>query len=181
MTHLPLWYLGEIPVEECDKAFLELMEITPKDATMGVEGEAKDHLTRNTSIRFADHSHWFGKHLLEWGNLANQSCNWKYQIDSHEAIQFAEYGTGQHYHWHVDNFPLSGKETDRKITVICIMNDPSEWEGGELEFCMFEKHIPKLKKGSIIAFPSLIQHRVLPVTKGKRYSATMWVNGPRFR
>jgi PKHD-type hydroxylase len=181
MTHLPIWYLGEIPVEECDKAFSELIEITPKDATMGVEGEAKDHLTRNTSIRFAEHSHWFGKQLLECGNLANSICKWEYQVNNYESIQFAEYGVGQHYHWHVDNFPLSGNPVERKITVICIMNDPSEWEGGDLQFRLYQEYTPQLKKGSIIAFPSIIEHRVLPVTKGIRYSATMWINGPRFK
>jgi PKHD-type hydroxylase len=181
MSHLPIWYLGEVPIEECDKAFSDLLAITPKDATMGKDGEAKDHLTRSTTVRFAPKDHWFGQVMLKFGNLANANCNWGWNIDNYEAIQFAEYGEGQHYHWHVDNFPLSGASIDRKVSVVCLMNDPSEFEGGVLQFRLYEEYTPELKKGSIIAFPSVVEHRVLPVTKGIRYSATMWINGPRFR
>jgi PKHD-type hydroxylase len=181
MAHLPIWYLGEVPIADCDKAFSELISLPPGDATMGITGEEKDQKTRDTIIRFADHSHWFGKMMLDYGNLANRECNWGWITEGYEAIQFAEYRENQHYHWHVDNFPLSGNIIDRKITVVCLMNDPTEFEGGGLELRLYQEYSTVLKKGSIVAFPSIIEHRVLPVTKGIRYSATMWVNGPRFR
>jgi predicted 2-oxoglutarate/Fe(II)-dependent dioxygenase YbiX len=38
-----------------------------------------------------------------------------------------------------------------------------------------------MSHGTIIAFPPILEHRVIPVTSGVRYSATMWFNGPRFR
>ena len=181
MSHLPIWYLGEVPVEQCDKAFSELMALPPKDATMGKVGESIDHLTRNTTIRFAPQEQWFGTLMMNYGYLANKDCNWGWDINSHEAIQFAEYGAGQHYHWHTDNFPLSGAQTDRKITVICLMNDPLEFKGGTLQFRLYQEYTPELKKGSIISFPSIIEHRVLPIIEGVRYSATMWISGPRFK
>ena len=62
------------------------------------------------------------------------------------------------------------------------MNDPSEFEGGKLEMRFEQKeHTVPLNKGTIVAFPSFIEHRVTPVTSGTRYTATMWVNGPRLR
>jgi PKHD-type hydroxylase len=37
------------------------------------------------------------------------------------------------------------------------------------------------KQGSIVVFPSFIEHKVTPVTKGVRYTAVTWANGPSFR
>jgi PKHD-type hydroxylase len=61
------------------------------------------------------------------------------------------------------------------------MNDPSEFEGGLLQLRMYQEFTPELKMGSIIAFPSFLEHGVTPVTKGVRYTATMWLSGPRFK
>ena len=142
MSHLPIWYLGQAPIEDCDKAFAEYMLLPTQDATMGIKSTNTDHSQRNTTIRFSDKENWFGLMMYKYALLAN---------------------------------------TDRKITVICLMNDPSEFEGGELQIRLYGDFTPELKKGSLIAFPSVLEHRVTPVTKGVRYSATMWLSGPRFR
>jgi PKHD-type hydroxylase len=181
MSHLPIWYLGEFPAEDCDKAMSEFMQIPPKDASMGKEGDQLDYTFRNTTVRFVDRMHWFGLNMLSYGNLANQECKWGWETDSYEAMQFAEYSVGQKYNWHVDNFPLHGGEKDRKITVVCLMSDPSEFDGGELQLRLYGEFTPPLKKGYIIAFPSVIEHQVTPVTRGVRYTATMWLSGPRFK
>jgi len=46
-----------------------------------------------------------------------------------------------------------------------------------------EVHLPReaKKMGSVIAFPSYINHKVSPVTKGLRKSLVAWVSGPRWR
>lgn len=181
MSHLPIWYLGKMPTEKCNTAFEEFMFINPIDASMGKNGDKVDHLFRNTTVRFADKSHWLGIDFFQYGNFANTECKWGYDIDQHEAIQFAEYGIDQKYDWHVDNFPLSGNEIDRKVTVVCMMSDPQDFEGGELQLRLYNNYVPIMEKGSIIAFPSIIEHRVTPVTKGKRYTATMWLSGPKFK
>ena len=36
------------------------------------------------------------------------------------------------------------------------------------------------KTGSIIIFPSYMEHRIKPVTKGTRYSLVIWFLGPPF-
>ena len=41
--------------------------------------------------------------------------------------------------------------------------------------------IKENRPGSFIVFPSFIQHRVLPVTKGTRRSLVGWASGPKFR
>jgi predicted 2-oxoglutarate/Fe(II)-dependent dioxygenase YbiX len=52
------------------------------------------------------------------------------------------------------------------------LND--DYEGGELVF--WESETIKLKAGSIMIFPSnfMYPHKVMPVTKGTRYSYVSW-------
>lgn len=179
--HLPIWYMDKIPADMCDKATQEYMTIQPRDATMGAKGEELSHANRNTTVRFAEKAHWFGVMMRDFGVAANKECGWDYDITDHEAVQFAHYGPGQHYGWHVDNFPLAGLPTDRKVSVVCLMTDPSEFEAGELQLRLYSEYTAPLVKGSVIAFPSIIEHRVTPVIAGLRATATMWLNGPRFR
>ena len=181
MPHLPLWYLGQLSEENCNKALEEFKLIPTQDATMGIDANLKDHNTRNTKIRFANKNHWFGKILFDYAINANKECQWNYDINGSEDIQLAEYGVNQHYEWHTDTFTLSGAPIDRKVTVVCLMNNPSEFEGGQLQFRLYSEYNPVLIKGSIIAFPSIIEHRVLPVLTGIRYTATMWLFGPKFK
>ena len=70
--------------------------------------------------------------------------------------------------------------------------DPKEYEGGEVEFHSFNaspdgKYDAPLiskdefkEKGTMIVFPSIIWHRVKPLTKGIRYSLVGWWGGPLF-
>jgi len=65
--------------------------------------------------------------------------------------------------------------------VVCMMSDPVDFEGGALQLRMYQEFTPPMTKGTIIAFPSFLEHQVTPVTKGVRYTATMWLSGPRFK
>jgi PKHD-type hydroxylase len=165
----------------CDEVVRDLSEIPPRDATMGKDGDVLAHAHRNTEVRFAPHDFPFSAGMEQHAFNGNVECKWGYEITGREAIQFAKYGAGQHYNWHVDNFPLHGGDTDRKVTVVVLLNDPSEFEGGEFHIRLYQEYVAPLVKGSVIAFPSILEHRVTPVTKGVRMSATMWLYGPRFR
>lgn len=181
MTHLPIWYLQKISHEDCDKTIEELSQLEAQDATMGKDGESKAHQHRNTSVVFAPFDYWLSDQLTRIAAEANEACGWGYEIDGREAIQFARYGEGQHYRWHVDTFTLSGRPKDRKITCVALLNDVSEWEGGELQLRLYDEYKAPMEKGVVIAFPSILEHRVTPVLKGFRYTATIWFHGPRFR
>ena len=181
MSHLPLWYLGELPAPVCDKMLEEFSSGELKKAAMGIDGEVVNSGHRDTSVVFAPFDHWFSTPMEAHAFTANKECKWDYEINQREAVQVAKYGVDQHYGWHVDNFPLAGNAIDRKVTVVCQLNDPSEYEGGELQLRLYQEYTAPLKKGTLIAFPSIIEHRVLPVTKGVRYSAALWTAGPRFR
>lgn len=173
--------MGHVPESVCDLAVSEFVQFPRKDATMGVDGTFVENTKRNTSVHFVPGNHWFGALMCGHGVQSNLVCDWGYKIDTNEDLQFAEYGPNQHYDWHTDTFTLAGKDQDRKVTVVCLLNQPTEFEGGQFEIRLYNDYVAPLTKGTIIAFPSILEHRVTPVLSGVRYSATMWINGPRFR
>lgn len=105
-------------------------------------------------------------------------------------LQFTEYlaEEGGHYDWHIDTVPSSSKTRqeesifDRKLSITILLSDPSEFQGGDLEF-VGEPMDPRIYKqqGAAVIFPSFLAHRVSPVTQGKRYSLVAWIEGPQFR
>jgi PKHD-type hydroxylase len=179
MAHLPLWYTSELDSDTCNQIVAELSGIEVRDASMGVAGEQFDKTRRNTNVRFGGDNYWLGDKLEQFAHEANKVCKWEYHVTGRENVQFAEYGPEQHYAWHTDTFTLAGTPTERKITVVCLLND--EFEGGEFQVRLYSDYTAPLQKGTMIAFPAILEHRVIPVTSGVRYSATMWFNGPRFR
>ena len=68
----------------------------------------------------------------------------------------------------------------RKISMTCLLSNPSEFTCGELEF-MEKNKIPNLKQGQAIFFASFLRHRVAPVKKGTRRSLVMWFGGQPFK
>lgn len=179
MNHLPLWYMAQLGDEMCDRVVEELAVVEAKEATMGVDGAETNLTTRKTKVRFADAGYWLEGIFDRLAIEANRQCGWEFHLTGAERVQFAEYAEDNHYTWHVDTFPLSGQPLDRKITVVCLLND--EFTGGDFEVRLYSDYKARLQKGTMIAFPSFLEHRVLPVLSGTRYSATMWFNGPRFR
>ena len=61
-----------------------------------------------------------------------------------------------------------------------LLNDPSEFEGGDLEL-MAPGKFEELKQGHAIIFASFLNHRVNPVTRGIRQSLVCWFGGKPFR
>jgi len=98
-----------------------------------------------------------------------------------EPAQFTEYPKGGFYDWHMDlnTFGHSGEHPIRKISMTCLLSDPSEFTGGDLMFSDVGKQEPlKLKQGQAIFFASFMRHKVAPVKKGIRRSLVMWFGGP---
>ena len=98
-----------------------------------------------------------------------------------EPAQFTEYPKGGFYDWHMD-LDIHGQHEPpvRKISMTCLLSDPSEFKGGELEFTEKNK-IDNLKQGQAIFFASFLRHRVAPVKKGVRRSLVMWFGGQPFK
>jgi len=99
-----------------------------------------------------------------------------------EPAQFTEYPKGGFYDWHMDAEANCHFEPPvRKISMTILLSDPSEFEGGDLEFMAEGNKLPQLLQGQAIFFCSLIRHRVAKVKKGIRRSLVMWFGGPPFK
>ena len=97
-----------------------------------------------------------------------------------EKAQIAEYSKGQFYHWHTDNsIDMVTEPPVRKLSMTLLLNDPSEFEGGNLEIA--GKKLSPMKQGHAAIFASFLQHRVTPVTKGVRKSLVVWFSGEPFK
>ena len=97
-----------------------------------------------------------------------------------EKAQVAEYSKGQFYHWHTDNsLDMNTEPPVRKLSMTLLLNDSSEFEGGNLEIA--GKKMSHMKQGYAAIFASFLQHRVTPVTKGIRKSLVIWFNGEPFK
>jgi len=145
---------------------------------------------------------WIYNEIHPFIHEANEKAGWNFDWDWSEPCQFTKYGKGQYYGWHTDSFTKPLNTPDdlnrhgkiRKLSVTISLNNPNEYEGGNLEFD-YRNHLDweKNKKkafetceqirpmGSIIVFPSFVWHRVTPVTKGTRYSLVIWNCGNPFR
>ena len=100
-----------------------------------------------------------------------------------EPAQFTEYPKGGFYDWHMDLNPFgkTGGHPIRKISMTCLLSDPSEFKGGDLAFDHQPNNKVALKQGQAIFFACFMRHRVEPVKKGIRRSLVMWFGGPPFK
>ena len=97
-----------------------------------------------------------------------------------EPAQVSEYSKGQFYHWHTDSpIDMDTEPPVRKLSMTLLLNDPSKFEGGNLEIA--GKTLSHMKQGHAAIFASFLQHRVTPVTKGIRKSLVIWFNGEPFK
>ena len=99
-----------------------------------------------------------------------------------EPGQFTEYPKGGFYDWHMDaEVNCQFEPPIRKISMTILLSNPSEFEGGDLEFMAEGNKPPQLLQGQAIFFCSLLRHRVSKVKKGIRRSLVMWFGGPPFK
>lgn len=104
----------------------------------------------------------------------------------YEPLQLTLYtaneNTEDHYTWHTDMSMVDAK-TPRKLSMSLLLNNPDEFEGGELQVKTNSDEEISLEQqqGRAWFFPSWTLHRVTPVTKGIRRSLVVWVGGPPFK
>jgi PKHD-type hydroxylase len=113
---------------------------------------------------------WFGFHLSKL-----------------DYIQLAEYDSSYlgEYKKHHDVFWMNGDpKYHRKLTAVIQLSDPCDYEGGDLVLHNQQEKPNEFEiktQGSVIFFPSFIEHQANPVTKGTRYSLACWFDGPKWR
>ena len=125
------------------------------------------------------------KWIYEWIWASVQNTNgWKLDVRGfHETLQYTVYDSADgvtKYDWHTDTGPGNNH---RKISLTIQLSNSDEYSGGEFEL---ERggmlNTPNyLKKGYAIMFPSILRHRVLPITSGIRKSLVVWIAGPHIK
>jgi predicted 2-oxoglutarate/Fe(II)-dependent dioxygenase YbiX len=104
-----------------------------------------------------------------------------YQLNDLDGVNYNSYASNNsRYEWHKDF--LLNEIHDLKLTVIANISSAS-YTGGEFEiFLNGPNHIKELDiPGSILIFPSIFSHRVLPVRSGNRETISIWIKGPNLR
>ena len=183
-THKSSYWLWEkgLPEELCNIAIKDMEKIGVEDATLGaLKASWTDLSIRKSKVAFPENNYWLEGIAFNHANYANRSAEWNYKLDWAERIQLAKYKKDHHYNWHEDWDPMEIRKDGmiRKLSVVILLSDPSEFKGGEFQFQ--NSYAPettiKMSKGSILVFPSYITHRVTPITSGTRYSAANWILG----
>lgn len=93
--------------------------------------------------------------------------------------QVFKYSEGDYYKMHLELNPMA---PSRKITFIINLNDPNEYEGGDIEFLNINADSSLLKEqGSCLIFPSYIPYSITPITKGNKYVLVGHIHGALFK
>ncbi len=133
---------------------------------------------RQTDVFIIHERHsWVDELILNCAKIANEQFDFAVTglLERPQLLRYAAPSKG--YDWHLDIG--MGDSSTRKISVSLLLND--DYEGGELGFFTDGETDVKPDIGTAIAFPSYLSHRVLPVTKGVRWSLVCWIAGEPFR
>ena len=132
------------------------------------------------------------KHIMHIFNEVNDKV-YGYDLWDIEIPQLCVYydKDAGHYSWHQDLTPypyeLDQDKMCRKLSMSILLNDSSEFEGGEMQ-CFYGIHsngepafvtAPLHKPGDGVIFDSTMFHRVKRVTRGTRAALVIWCWGKR--
>ena len=186
MTYMKFDYwkfAEELRPEYCKK----IIDLAENKWIRGAILDEKNHKNHRVAWTYFTNEQWIYDIVFEYMRKANEYADWNFQIDASEALQITKYDTNgyQNYHYDGDGYTRYHRPHEellhnktRKLSMSIILND--DFEGGQLEFMNNPNPIED-KLGTIVVFPSYMQHRVKPVTSGTRYSLVAWFVGESFR
>jgi PKHD-type hydroxylase len=153
-----------------------------KGMVTGAHGESRESEVRNCQITALNpHKNaWIAGILMYIAKIEN--LNYGFDISAIRELQITQYEIGGKYDWHHDVIPVY--PCQRKLSMIVQLSDGSDYVGGDFEFRddTTEPIANQLRdKGSILIFPSMMMHRVTPITEGVRKSLVAWIEGPAWR
>jgi PKHD-type hydroxylase len=160
---------------ECDTILDKFLPAGLK-AGLLMQQQAPDPSVRKSSIRFVPFNaedKWIFDRLATVATAVNQDLQFDLK-GFDEGFQLGRYAEGDFYHWHADL--AADVSALRKLSLVVQLTSPGDYEGGELEFFPEPIRAPR-ERGTIVVFPSYMPHRVLPVTRGVRYSIASWIAG----
>lgn len=187
-THYWFWD-SILPAELCDALILEGDKLISSDGVTGhnsIGNGVYDPKIRETNISFFETYHWIHGICTHYADIANRNSGWNLDLSYAQNVQYARYFPEQHYIPHSDDRVKSGIKEMRKLSVSIQISDPNNYEGGDFIIQSpnskeFEQLTKFRNRGSILVFPSVVEHGVLPIIRGVRHSIVCWIVGPSFR
>ncbi|CAJ2377475.1 MAG: 2OG-Fe(II) oxygenase [Gammaproteobacteria bacterium] len=192
------FYESLLSEQECRDIIAAGTRFAPQTGTVGGEygdGSDVEKTIRHGEVVFLQRTDpQFAQvfHTLDYCvNEANdQWFGVRYNPQGARSLQFSIYrgdaeGGGHFYNTHQDTSLISADSpTQRKLSVVVQLSDADEYEGGDFQMHHVKAHPPAdsiRKRGTVLIFPSLLLHRVTPVTSGVRYSLVGWYVGPPWK
>jgi len=192
------YYSNAFTSDECDEIVKlgKTYDLTTGflgDGSYGVDSR-RDFTYRNSNLRFIDKdepgSNWIFDKMWKLAIQCNEEW-FNFHISTLPAFQFTEYigntENPQFYTEHIDVFWVTEAPFHRKLSAVVQLSENTEYTGGTLEFTssnqpLHDQQIYEMaQKGTVIFFPSFLQHAVSPVTEGLRHSLVGWFEGPKWR
>ena len=177
---------GEVPSDVCKK-IIDVVKDWEKGTVETPDREIKgEHNIRKSDI-FWSYDQWIFDYIWKYMDVYNEITGLRYDISGVESIQITKYEKGDYYDFHFDGKGSHKNvvcEKVRKISMTIQLNE--EYEGGEFQvaWCDEGKLLTETlgkTKGTIILFPSILEHCITPVTSGTRYSLVAWFIGEPFK
>ena len=131
---------------------------------------------------------WIVDAIWPFMEVANELSGQMFDIERVEDIQVTKYKPGCFYEFHTDSYSSHHFKDShgkvRKLSMTVQLND--DYEGGEFQVARccrgkLQTETMEKAKGTVIVFPSSLEHRVKKVTSGERYSLVAWFKGPPLR
>jgi len=170
--------LVDLMVEELARYDRSYVEGQIGDRTSGATFENK----RSSKVSWMYEDDWVCSIFAHYFHIANKE-QWEYELNGLDGIQITRYDVNDHYTWHSDYGTSEDERYTRKLSATILVTDPSEYEGGDLEFIDYHNNlvVAPRQKGTMIVFDSRVPHRVTPITKGQRISLVTWMLGPKLK
>jgi PKHD-type hydroxylase len=110
----------------------------------------------------------------------------RYDLSGLAMFQYAVYRAFEkgHFDWHKDYGRDSRDPASepRKLTLSLQLSEQSAYKGCELQVRGGNQiDVAPRARGTLVAFPANVLHRVTPVTAGIRKALVIWAAGPEFR
>ena len=146
--------------------------------------ESKTRRSKAGWIQYEKNIDWLFEKLVAYGRKANNEV-FRFNIDGlHEPLQYTIYEENNEgfYNWHLDIGVYNEMTVTRKMSMSMVLNDPDEYDGGDLEIWGSSGVVTAPREqGTPAFFPSFLLHRVTPVTRGTRKSLVVWFGGPNWQ
>ena len=180
----PTWHLFHKALSDqfCDDVINLAKNYESKTAVIDKEGNFNKDI-RLSDVKFLDPvaEQQIVQPIWNFVQLANIQS---FDVDLYGCfvLQFTSYKKGHFYKRHIDvawKKDQNEPKADRKLSVSILLNDPSEFTGGDL--IIEGDKIEMKERGAMVVFPSYVFHEVTKVTRGTRLSLVSWIDGPKWR